>query len=210
MGYRSRRAFGRRRGRRTVAWLPGLTTYDTAANVRARLVVLTQVNTAVPNTFGAVIALTTDSDLSQHGGEDAVLTRIRGRLMFTDGGIDVGAGFAANAFQLRVAVMQADVVENGSTMPVDITSSWGLGRDDILWSQDVTVSSVATTGVGTALDSIFFSGSHAFLDIDVRARRKVQSDRHVMLWFQTVAPAGATGIQFYLRGTARLLMMRSR
>lgn len=181
---------------------------------QTRLVGLTNVSAALyANVFGAAIGLTTDADLSMHGGEDAVFTRCRGRLGFTTGRVDSGAGPAATTFLLRVAIVQADTVVTGggtNTMPFEFVSSNGLGQDDILWTSDVIVSGTsvleaagATVPLGTSMDYV--------LDVDVKAKRKLQSDRQVFIWFQTVFDdVTVTSADFRLWGSLRILLMRSR
>lgn len=204
---RRRRYAGKRR---TVAWIPGPTTFDAGTNASSRLISLTPLVTG-SSIFAASLALTDDTDLSMHGGEDAVLTRVRGRLFFTDGRVNVGAGLAANGFQLRVAVVQTDITPALAVTPLDLTTSAGLGNDNILWHGDVICSSGTTTGVGTGLDALASAQDGWFkLEVDVRAKRKLQTDRQVIIWFQTVCAAGATGADFRLRGGLRSLLMRSR
>lgn len=192
--------------RRTVAWVPGVSTYDSASH--SRLISLTSLSAAAASTFAASIALTDSADLSLHGGEDAVLTRIRGRLLFSDGRVNAGAGLAANSFQLRVAVVQTDISPALAVTPLDLTSSAGLGNDNILWCLDVIVPSNTTSGVGTGMDAINWDGR--YLDLDVKAKRKLQVDRQIVIWFQTMLPGGTTGGDFRLRGGLRTLLMRSR
>jgi len=204
-----RRRFGRRLGRkRSVAWLPGISTQDPVAGTHSRLVAITAL-AAGAATFGTAIAVTTDADLTLHGGEDAVLTRVRGRFFFTDGRVNAGAGLAANGFQLQVAFLLTDVLPGGGITPLDLTTSAGLGSDALLWTSTVLVSSVATAGVGTGIDTIA-SWEPFILDVDVKAKRKVQVNSHVVMWMQVVLPFGTTAADFRLRGAARLLMMRPR
>lgn len=193
-----------RRVRRSVAWIPGFNTYDTVAQSRARGVDLNPIVTG-SNTFGAAISLTTDTDLTLHGGEDAVLTRIRGKLFFSDGSQDTGSGGAVASFQVRVVITVADFTEAGTTTPFDYTTSAGLGNDNILWYSDVIVPSTQTSGVGTGMDNIDWNGRS--LDIDVKAKRRIQSDRHIILWFQTVGVTNQVDGDFVLRGGLRMLLM---
>jgi len=206
-----RRTFRRSaRRRRSVAWIPGVTTFDTVAGERSRLITLAALSAAAPNTWAVAVAVTDDTDLSMHGGEDAVLTRIRGTLFFSDGRIDSGAGLAASGFQLRVSVVQTDITPALAVTPFDTTTSAGLGNDNVLWQGHVVVPSTVTTGAGTGADLIDWQGRS--LELDVRAKRKLQSDRQVVIWFQTVMPGGGgtAGCDFRLRGGLRSLLMRSR
>ena len=72
------RRFRRNVKRRSVSWIDGITTYD-ATGVSNRLLSLTALG---GNVWGVSIGLVIASDLPKHGGEDAVVTRIRGRLGF--------------------------------------------------------------------------------------------------------------------------------
>lgn len=205
-----RRSFRSARRKRSVAWIPGLTSYDTAGAtpLNRRIINLDSLSAGAPDTFGAAVQMTTDTDLGLHGGEDAVLTRIRGRLFFSDGRVNSGAGFAATSFQLRVVLCQQNITPAGATMPMDFTTSDGLGNDTILWFSDVIVVSTVTTGV-TGLDLIDWQGRS--LDIDCKAKRKLSSDNPLILWFQTVFDvASVTDVDFTLRGGLRMLMMRPR
>lgn len=209
----ARRFRSARRRRASVAWIPGLTTYDTAAATaaRARLVSLGVVSALVPDTWGAAIGMTTDTDLSLHGGEDAVIERIRGRLYFSDGAINSGAGLAASAFQLRVVLTKQNITPAGNVMPTDFTTADGMGDDTILWMKDVLVPSVVTSGAGTNIDTVNWEAF--MLDVDVKAKRRLQSGNQLILWFQTVSESGGgatTAIQFVMRGGLRMLMKRPR
>lgn len=210
-----RRSFsrGRRfRRKRSVAWLPGVTGYDLVTPATTRLMSLAQVSVALyPNVWGAAIGLTTNTDLTLHGGEDAVMTRIVGRLNFSAGRRDTGAGFAAYTFVQRVLVAQTDTTDTGSVMPFEYLSSNGLGNDDIMYFSDVIVpgtSVLETTGPTSPLSQ----QNSYWLDIDVSVKRKVDSNRHIVLWFQTAelgSGGGATvGLDFRLFGGLRLLMTR--
>jgi len=204
-----RRRFVRRSARRrTVAWVPGVTTYDPTSAGERRFRLQTLASVGGTNTWGGAIQVTDDLDLSMHGGEDAVLTRIRGHLFFFRGRRDSGAGFAANAFPLRVVISQSDVLAAGTISPFEYTTSYGLGADNILFETDVIVSSSDPGVAGTGFDAIAWEGRH--IDFDVKAKRKLQSDRHVYLWFQTAAPGGTTAMDFSFVGSLRTLIMRSR
>jgi len=202
-----RRRFGMRRVKRTVAWIPGLSAMNTATPVQSRALTLAQVNAAVaPNTWGAAILLTSDTDLSLHGGEDAVIERIRGRLMFfglTQEGAPLG-GFA------RVLIAQQDVTPGGQVMPIDYTTSDGLGRDDILFVKDILVSgtTVVANGTGTATETGTLNDF--WFDVDVRAKRKIQSGRQLVLWFQMVDQAAGTPGTVTMAGGLRMLLKRPR
>lgn len=208
-----RRGFRFRRARRTVAWIPGLSCYDIGAGVsQTRLVGLTNVSTALfANVFGAAIALTIDSDLSMHGGEDAVLTRIVGRLGFTTGRVDSGAGAAATTFVARVVVAQTDFIPaSGSVMPFEFLTSSGMGQDDILYMRDVIIPGTSVLEAAGATVPLGTSNDY-MLDIDIKAKRKLQSDRQVVIWFQTAfSDVTVTSADFRMWGGLRMLLMRPR
>jgi len=96
-----RRFFRGKSKRRSVSWIPGITTYDPTAGDSNRLVQLSAIPGAT-NAFGATIGLVIASDLPLHGGEDCVVTRVVGRLGFMEGRKNAGAALAAFGFQMRV------------------------------------------------------------------------------------------------------------
>jgi len=204
---RSRRGFRRKR---SVAWIPGVTGFDIVTPSQTRLITLTQVSVALfPNVLGAAIGLSTDTDLSLHGGEDAVMTRIVGHLGFTTGRTGTGGGIAAATYLMRCLIAQTDTSTGGaSIMPFEYLTSNGLGNDDIMWFRDIIVpgtSVLEATGAGAP------GGTQTDyeLDVDVTVKRKLDSNRHVVLWFQTCFNAGAiTQCDFRLYGGLRMLMMR--
>jgi len=194
------------RKKRTVSWLEGVTSYDAIAGVSNRLVSLAVVS---GNVWGANIGVVIPTDLPMHGGEDAVLTRIRGRLGFMDGRKDAGAGMAAFGYQMRVLVVKSDFIPAAGTVsPFDYTSSAGLGNDDILWEADVIAPNQAIGAAGAGYD-LLAGGYERWLDVDVQAKRRVDGDSAILLWFQTVMPAGTTGADFRLIGGLRTLLMSS-
>lgn len=205
-----RRASGRRAGKRAVSWLDGLNTFNIGGGEpRWRIIACSPV---VPGslTFGGAITLAGPTDLTEHGGEDAVLTRIRGSLYFFRGRRDSGAGFAANSFQLRVVVCQTDATRAGTIMPFDYCTSEGLGRDDILYNETAIVPSSDPGATGTGFDAIDFSVGGRLLHVDIKAKRKVQVDRQIVIWFQTATPAGTINLDFGIAGSLRMLMARPR
>jgi len=200
----ARRSLRRGRPRRSVSWIDGVSTYDETTGVSNRLVALAQF--PATNVWGASIGLVIASDLPKHGGEDAVVTRIRGRLGFLEGRRDSGAGNAAFGFQLRVVVAQTDFLPAGVVTPWVFTTSVGLGNDDILWFADTVVSPSPVGAAGAGYELVV--GNHIqWLDIDVQAKRKVQEDRLLVLWFQTVHAPGTTGADFRMIGGLRTLLM---
>lgn len=209
---RRRFGFGARRfSRRSLAWIPGLNTKDDSAAVgtEVRSIVQTRVVTGF-QTFGAAIALVNNTDLSMHGGEDAVVTRIRGNLGFFGGQRDNGAGLAATAFLLRLVVAQTDADAAGSVMPFRFNDSATLGNDDILWMKDVFVSNAAGFVDSVNISSTTSAMRDAMHEVDVRAKRKLQSDRTLTLWLQSVVPPATVAQQFLMFGSLRILLKRPR
>jgi len=195
-----------RRGRkRSVSWVDGITTYGAAEN--SRLITLTQAGFAA-NQWGATTGAVVASDLPFHGGEDAVVTRVVGRLGFMEGRRNAGAGLAATGYQLRVVVAQVPT-EGATIFSEDFTTSAGLGSEKILWFRDVIVSATAIGATGGGYDTAFTSGPF-WTEVDVSAKRKVQQDSTIIVWYQTVFPGGTSGADFRLLGGLRTLLMRPR
>lgn len=198
----------RARGKRATSWVDGFNTFVIGGGEpRWRIMTCAPV-VAGTLTFGAAVIQVGPADLPEHGGEDAVLTRIRGKLYFFRGRRDSGAGFALNSFQLRVLVVQTDGTRAGLVMPFDYCTSEGLGRDDILYNETAIVSSLDPGAAGTGFDAIDWAGRS--LEVDIRAKRKVQVDRPIVVWFQTATPAGTIGLDFGVAGSLRTLLMRPR
>lgn len=204
------RRYGRgrsRRAKRAVSWLAGVSTYDSAGGTSSRLMALT--TTGLPaGVWGATTGLVVASDLPDHGGEDAVLTRVIGRLGFMDGRRDSGAGLASYGFQLRVVVAQVAAEPTG-IFSQDFTTSAGMGNDNILYMRDVVVPGVPI-GVSGGGYELAIGGYERWLDIDIKARRRVQNDYQIIAWYQTVLPGGTVSADFRMLGGLRSLLMRPR
>lgn len=200
-----RRSFRRSAKKRKVSWLEGVSTYDEATGVSSRLLALSNLTGLV---WGANIGVVIPTDLPMHGGEDAVLTRIRGRIGFTDGRKNAGAGVAAFGFQMRVLLVKSDFIPAlGTVSPFNYVTSAGLGADNILWFADVIVPNGSSGAAGAGYDNIINGSLERWLEIDVQAKRRVDGDSAILLWFQTVFPAGTTGADFRLIGGLRTLLM---
>lgn len=207
-----RRGFGRRLGRgfrrRSVAWLPGFSGFDDVTGASARLMAFAGPVPGTTNTWGVASTLVGAADLPAHGGEDAVLSRIRGRLTFSHSQRNAGAGLAGWSAMLRIVVYQHQAVPAG-TFNDAFTRSIDLGFDNILWTGEIWATSenlfdIAMGGSGPWMDEV------PRVDIDVKAKRKVQEDRPIVLAFQTVLPAGTTAYQLQVGGGLRTLLMRPR
>lgn len=208
---RRRRASRFRGRRRSVSWLPGFTTYDPPAGLYYRTINLTTAGFATANLWGAAISLVANSDLPVHGGEECVLTRVVGRLGFSNGRRNTGAGFAGCNFQMRVAVVQGSQIPGSATILSDeVCTTSGMGKDNILFSKDVMVSAADVSLTGSGIDTMFTSGPFWQLDVDIKAKRKVNEDSPILIWFETVLPAGATAADCRVYGGLRSLLMRPR
>lgn len=208
---RRRWASSRSRGRkRATSWVSGISTYDPPGGSNARLVSLTTAGFASANVWGATIGVVINTDLPSHGGEDCVVERIVGRLGFMEGRRNAGAGFAATGYQLRVAVTQASEIAGTATILADeVVTSAGMGKENILYSTDVIVPSLPIGAAGTNYD-VASGGMERWLEVNIRARRRVSEDTPIMLWFQTVLAAGTTAADFRLLGGLRTLLKRPR
>lgn len=206
-----RRRFSRGKFRkRSTSWVAGITTYDLAAGTSSRLIPLA----AIPGfagLWGVSIGIVLPADLPPHGGEDAVLTRVVGRLGFMEGRKNAGAGVAAYGFQMRVAIVQTEVIPLGggfAPSPYDYTSSVGMGNDNIIWEHDTIVPLQAIGATGNGYD-LLAGGYERWLEVDTSAKRKVTEDRAIILWMQTVLPGGTTAADFRMIGGLRTLLMRA-
>jgi len=186
--------------------LPGFSGFDDATGASARTQSFGGPIPGTTHTWGIASTLVVPTvDLPLHGGEDAVLERIRGRLMFSHGQRDSGAGFAAWSFAVRVLVYQHQSVPAG-TFNDEFVSSGGLGADNILWSGET----ICTSDFGLdSVNTVDYDQIHR-LDVDVRAKRKIQEDYTIVLAFQTVAPAGTTALKMQVNGGLRTLLKRPR
>lgn len=200
--------FRRGAGKRSVAWIPGLSYFDGASGTDYTVLPFAAVP-GLTNIWGVATSMTTDTDLTLHGGEDAVFQRLRGSLLFTSGRRDGGAGNAAFGCCFQVILAQTDTLPGGNVTPFNFCTSTGLGNDDILGRWTVGCSSVADGAAGTGLDAVGPSFAQ-WLHLDVKARRKLQTDRHLVLWYQTALPAGTIAFDCRARGSLRMLLKRPR
>lgn len=199
-----RRAFGRRSGKRSVGWIDGFSCYDDAAGVAERTFALAGPIAGTVSTWGVAVILVVPADLSLHGGEDAVVERIRGTLFFFGARVNSGAGFANTSFPLRVVVAMHEP-EAAGTFREAFTRSVDMGQDRIMWEGE-TFATSDTHGAG----QVFDWDQPWRLEVDVRAKRKVQQDNLVVLYMQTVLPAGTTAAEYKMAGGLRTLMKRPR
>lgn len=202
---RRARSFRRRGSKRSVAWIPGLSYF--ASNLDTTTAPWSVV-VGGGTTWGTATALTAIEDLQSHGGEDAVLTRITGRIMLLAGQVNAGAGLLAADFFYRALIVQQDTLPaGGGILGVDYTTFVNMGRDNILWYRDGYCSRA------TQVDSVAPMTSQVeahWLDVNVKAKRKLQDDRPIYLWFQSAFPVGTTGVQTRFAGGLRTLLMRPR
>jgi len=203
---RFRRSFARR-PKRSVSWIPGFSGASLTAPSQARNFSMTALSTA-PNVTAAATILVNDADLSMHGGEDAVITRIRGTLWLYGA---VWDGAAPAGTWARVIVALTDVDPSGNVFPAEYMSAQGLGRDEIMWCQDAFVSNTSLPGNGTGANTETGTLPMACrVDVDIKARRRLQSDQVPVLWFQCVK-SGASGVTtLTVAGSLRMLLRRPR
>lgn len=197
-----RRSFGRKR---SVAWIPGFSCYDDATGVDARTFGFAGPVPGTLHTWGVAVVLCDATDLPLHGGEDAVIERIRGKLYFFNGLVNAGAGLLASSFALRVVVAQHEPNPAG-TFNESFVSSNDMQQDRILYEGETWVTADNHTVSNPNFD---FDQPH-FLEIDVRAKRRVQEDNIIALYFQTVLPAGTTAATMKMSGGLRALVKRPR
>lgn len=198
------RRFGRSRGKRTTAWLPGFSGFDDVAGLGARVLTLVGPIAGSTNTWGLASTLMGVADLPLRGGEGAVFTRAVGDLTFFAGLRNAGAGLAAATFPLRVVLAQHEQLPAGTFGEI-FTTSGGLGDERILWMADTWVTSDTFTGL-----QAFDWDQPWRIHIEARAKRIVTEDYPVTLYMQTVLPAGTTAANFQCAGGIRILAKRPR
>jgi len=206
---RARRGF---RGKRSVGWITGLSGIQAApTNQTSRLVTMAPLFTG-STTQATAIRLVNEEDIRDHGGEDCVLERIRGRLLFFNLRQNVSATPApvVGGTFCRVVVVQQDIDTEAASglLGVDYTLPESLGRDNILWTKDVLIAGTNVTGVGTTGVSETTTINDFWFDIDVVAKRKVQRDREIVIWVQTNIAALTPNLDFRFAGFLRLLLKR--
>lgn len=213
---RFRRGFRARRRRASVAWIDGVPGFSLAGNSQSTLVTMSPLGSAAPytNIQSAAIRLVNSTDLSEHGGEDAVFMRARGRILLFNARQGVGGtpAVVAGGFALRIVIAQTEVIDetSGTVSPTPFVDSSGMGRDSILWYHDTLVSGsnvFLSGGTGTAEASTM---NDNWIDIDVKAKRRVQKDREIFMWFQTMIAGLTPDLDFRLVGGLRMLMKRPR
>lgn len=195
-----RRGFGRRK--RSVSWTPGITELQTTVPLQTRTTTFA-ILSGGSNTYAASFALLGDSDLQLHGGEDAVVVRIRGRLRLY--GARIATDTASPLFA-RIVIAQMQVNEAGSVDAIDYTTQTGLGRDDIMWCKDILIGATTLNASTTPMDC----DPGLWHDIDVRAKRKLASGWVPSLWIQTCKAGANVPQDFQLAGGLRTLLMRPR
>lgn len=208
-----RRRFGRRFGRkRSVSWIDGFSSYDDANGVQARLLSFAGPIADSTNTWGVAVQLTVPADFALIGGEDAVMTRIVGRVAFVEGRRNAGAGLAAMGFQARLVVYQPSLVETavgGAVFNRSFTLSSHMGDETIMWMRDTVVSPTAIGVAGAGYELMV--GNHIqWVDVDIRAQRKLQVDKPVAFLLQAVFAAGTIGADCRMLGGLRMLVKRPR
>lgn len=205
-----RRSFSRRpwsgRRKRSVAWIPGLTGLNTSAPAQAKTLAFAQIGAS--NTYGGAIGLTNEEDLKAHGGEDCVLYRMVYDLWFY--------GFTYNEVgpsitHARLLFVQEDTNLAGELLAVDYTTSEGIGRDNILHERELHIGSTnldTSSGAGGWDPAIFSFATR--VQGEVKSRRKLQADRQLFLWVQTVRSGALIPTAVTYSGSVRMLLARPR
>lgn len=195
-----------RRLKRSVNWTPGVTDFNTTGPAQARICTWAAI-AAGSNTYFFLSGILGDADLAQHGGEDAVVTRIRGRLRFWNSRFTVASPVQGTCF-VRTLVVMLQITEAGAAFMPDYTTSDGLGRDEVMWSKDHLISGPVLAATDSAQNC-----DAGWIDIDVKAKRRCQNRYYPVLVHQTVAPgmgAANVPVDFVRAGGIRTLLMRPR
>lgn len=206
MAFRRRfRRFGMRR-RASVAWIPGVTGLNPSAPSQAKTLALSALSTS-PNTYAAAIILVNDDDLKLHGGEDAVFMRARGTLWL----YGAVATEVVDGWWARVVIALSEVDAGGNVFPAVYTDGAGLGRDEIMWEQDCFISTATSPQGGITAGNVLTTlPLTARIDIDVKAKRRMDSGKVPVLWIQTVKSGSAEPQQITYAGGLRMLVRRPR
>lgn len=195
----ARRGFGRKR---SVAWTPGFSGLDQSNSATALAVSFTN---TIGNVYTAAFTLTADSDLQLHGGEDAVVVRMSYELYFFNSTVVTAT---AHALPARILWVQGQQTATGAILPIDYTSSAGLGRDDILHTRDTVLHRAGSvddsgTNIGGPVQDNWLRG-------DIKVRRKLQSGNHIFMLVQTCKDGASIPSGFSVCGNVRTLLMRPR
>lgn len=152
-------------------------------------------NVPVAGVNSAQFFVTQDSDLQFSGGEGAVVCRLVGNLAFAD---DTGA---AVPHFLRYAFFLRDVGAGGLVNIPDLFGTQSVGNEDCLWMGQciMPAASVAFTAVDVA-------AGKGFEKFDVKSKRRIAQDKHIVLFLQTAFATPTPSI--VVAGYVRCLVMR--
>ena len=184
---------------------PGVSGLDPTAPAQAKVLTLTSMSTST-NTYAAALILVNDADLSMHGGEDAVMTRIRGSLWFYGQAYsDTGHPARGRGWSSRCpkSIRQETSIPRRTAM----ARAWAGTRS---WERDilVTPATILCNGSGTGAETT--SLYSARVDVDVKAKRRLDSAKVPVLWYQTVKSGASVPTQVTYAGGLRMLLRRPR
>lgn len=166
------------------------------------------------NVQTAAIDVVLQNDMQMHGGEDCVLERMRGRFLLFNARSGVGGTPASvtGGFVVKCVIALTEVVDDTTSLlsPTPFVDSQGLGRDNILWQRDVLVSGTTILGSGSSVAGEFDTLNDYWFEIDVKAKRRIQENQTIILWFQTVIGALTPNLDFRMVGGLRTLLKRPR
>jgi len=186
--------------KRHTNWIPGLNFGESVDAATISLAV--GVPTASVNSF--TVPLTDDADLSQSGGENAVLTRVVGELRFFAAQYDTTP---APAF-MRWAIFVADDVLGSIALP-DLWQNLALSNENIISSGSVLVPG---TNCLTASNDGQFDEASRWVSIDTSAKRRLDDDHQCYFTMQfVVSPvhAGAKVTTVQAQGFLRCLLTKA-
>jgi len=198
---RAIRRFGGRGRRRSVAWIPGYSTNSVIAPVSSAFAQALALVPGSANTYGFGFALVNQTDLSLHGGEDAVIVRILGRLSFFR---CLTAGAAGVTGNFGVTISMEDTTAGQQAVREWIDSD-AYGRDDVMFHDNGWVDGndwLAGANFSSAVNM------RSTIEFDIKAKRKIQQDRQPFLNWQLVTPLVPTTVS--VAGHLRMLLMRPR
>lgn len=197
----SRRFGGSRGKRRHTVWIPGAGFSNADTDLKQTVIMNATVAPTTPGFF-VYLVLTLNSDLLEAGGEEAVVVRTLGKMLFANA--LNSAGGASPQFLRMALILRETPPESANLSPlvVDLFDSPSLGNEDILWTDDVFVSSATMINAASASITVF----PQMTQFDVKAKRKLAQQRQLCMLFQS-ATSGATNLkQFDVHGYIRTLL----
>lgn len=192
-----------RRAKRSVSWARGISSWDGTVPIQTRLWTFSA--GPIAGVRHSSTLLVDNTDINEHGGEDTVLERVRGRLVFHIGQTDVGA---ALDFHCLFSIVQLDASATGAVNNLDFTSSEGLGFDQILWQQYFYVSRLNLLTSAVTASSLV--GQLGVVDVDCKAKRKLTRNRLIYIDISTTNEGAVVVGSCRSAGALRVLLKRPR